>query len=120
MIFEKYQSFNTVKLSVHHTKVVSRASQLASNSPEGIHQDGMDFIMSALVLIKENAAGGTSYIYGSDSKTPIFVSTLQIGQGIIQPDKNTDLWHSVDKIVPIDSTKEAIRATIGFDFEFLG
>lgn len=75
--------------------------------------------MSALVLIKENAVGGTSYIYGSDSKTPIFMSMLQVGQGIIQPDKHTELWHSVDNIIPIDPLKPAIRATIGFDFEFL-
>lgn len=120
IIFKAYPRFKSLKLSVHHTKVISTTLQPASNSPEGIHQDGMDLIMSALVLIKENAAGGTSYIYGADSKTPIFESMLQVGQGIIQPDKNTQLWHSVDKIIPIDPSKPAIRATIGFDFEFMG
>ena len=104
-------------VTVHHTKIQTNSNLgYASNSPEGIHQDGMDYIVSALVINRKNVMGGSSIIYGSDKKTKLFNVELQPGQGILQPDLNTDLWHTVTPIRSIDNTK-GIRSTLGFDFE---
>ncbi len=111
------KSVSTLHIVVHHTLIYTMPNQVSSNSPEGIHQDGMDFIVSALVVERNNIRGGESIIYGYDKETPIFATELQSGQGIFQPDLGTDLWHEVTKIDVVDVAKPGYRSTIGFDIQ---
>lgn len=113
------QLVSKLKFIIHHTIVYSFSSQTSSNSPEGVHQDGMDYIVSALVIDRVNVKGGKSVIYGADKKTPIFETILQVGQGIFQPDLNTDLWHEVTPTYLIDKEINGFRSTIGFDIEVI-
>lgn len=109
----------TIDLFVHFTQIVTYPDQAATNSPEGIHQDGMDYIVSALVIERENVSGGESLIYNtSDSQKDFLEINLKKGWGILQPDKGSDLWHMVEPIEPIDKTKPAYRSSIGIDFSF--
>lgn len=109
-----------LSISIHHTLVKCIPNQVSSNSPEGIHQDGMDYIVSALVVDRNNIVGGKSVIYGSDASTPLVNITLQPGQGIFQPDKGTDLWHEVTPISLVNPQESGYRSTIGFDVQVLG
>ena len=111
------ESINKLKLVIHHTLVYSLLTQISSNSPEVIHQDGMDYIVSALVIEKTNISGGKSIIYGEDKKTPIFEIELQTGYGLFQPDVNTNLWHEVTPITLINKKDAGFRSIIGFDVE---
>ncbi|MEM5030552.1 2OG-Fe dioxygenase family protein [Priestia sp. WB3] len=104
-----------LSIAIHHTLVLCIPDQVSSNSPEGIHQDGMDYIVSALVVERNNISGGESIIYGADATTPLLNITLQSGQGIFQPDKGTDLWHEVTPISLVDPKHSGYRSTIGFD-----
>lgn len=104
---------------VHHTLIVCRPHQSTSNSPEGIHQDGKDFIVSALVVERGNVSGGKSIIYGADKSTRLFECELQAGQGIFHADAGTDLWHEVTPVVAIDADQPAFRSTIGLDVALL-
>lgn len=112
----KPAKFNIV---VHHTIVFCYPDMHGSNAPEGIHQDGIDFIISAFVLERKNILGGKSIIYGKDKKTPIFQGTLMPGQGILQPDKNSELWHSVTPIECDSGDNIGYRSTLGFDITLL-
>ncbi len=118
-IFKMKPSANTIQLNCHLVKAISTTEYDGSNSPEGIHQDGMDYILSALIVERENISGGESIIYYPDSKTEIYKKTLQVGEGIFQADSNTDLWHYVTDFSPIDSNKPGVRSTIGFDFKIV-
>lgn len=109
-------SLKSLNVVVHHTQVVCYPGRAASNSPEGVHQDGMDYIVSALVVDRKNVRGGRSIIFGKDKRTSIFEALLLPGQGILQPDKNSELWHSVTPIECIDNETIGTRSTIGFDF----
>lgn len=100
---------------VHHTLVFCSENNMATNSPEGVHQDGMDYIVSALVVERKNIIGGKSLIFGEDKKTVLLDVVLEPGQSILQPDKNSPLWHTVTPITPIEKNKEAYRSSIGFD-----
>lgn len=113
------KSINKLKFVIHHTMVYSLLTQISSNSPEGVHQDGMDYIVSALVVDKVNISGGKSIIYGEDKKTPIFEVELQSGYGLFQPDANTNLWHEVTPITLIDEKNVGFRSIIGFDVEIV-
>ncbi|WP_158700937.1 2OG-Fe dioxygenase family protein [Phytohalomonas tamaricis] len=103
-----------LEIAVHHTQIVVRPGESATNAPEGIHQDGMDYIVSALVVERNNIQGGTSIVYASDKRTRLFETTLQSGQGLFQPDRGSDLWHTVTPIQPVNEAP-GYRSSIGFD-----
>ncbi len=101
----------------HQVSIVTSFNQPADNAPEGIHQDGADYIVSALVIERRNVQGGTSIIYGPDKQTIYLTVTLQPGQGIFQADQGSDLWHDVTPIVlELNSSGgEGVRNILGFD-----
>jgi hypothetical protein len=117
-LFHANKNIKTIDLVLHFTQIVATGKGIASNSPEGIHQDGMDYIVSALVVDRINVKGGKSIIYCKDKTTPIFETVLMPGFGLMQPDAGTDLWHTVEPIAPKDISKPAFRSTIGFDFSY--
>lgn len=110
------KNIKKLRVTIHHTQIVATRDVEASNSPEGIHQDGMDYIVSAYVLERKNITGGYSLIYGPDKKTPILKTLLKAGDGIFQPDLNTDLWHSVESIRVKNEKSNGYRSSIGLDF----
>ena len=115
MVRETKPSIQKLNVSVHNTVVYCHPQQLVTNSPEGIHQDGVEFIISALVVERNNISGGKSVIYGRDKRTKLLQVELQAGQGIFQADLGTELWHEVTPITAIDKTRSGYRSTIGFD-----
>ncbi|MBX9743894.1 MAG: 2OG-Fe dioxygenase family protein, partial [Chlamydiales bacterium] len=99
---------------VHHVLVETYADRIKSNSPEGIHQDGCDYIVSALVIERENIIGAESQIFGEDQTTKLFTATLQPGMGLLQPDNHSPLWHQVTSMKVLQGEK-GHRSSIGFD-----
>src|SRR5690606_3778372 len=61
--------------------------------PEGIHKDGVDYIVSGLVVERKNITGGKSLIY-DNCGSEILEITLKEGMGILQPDEYSSLLHS--------------------------
>jgi len=88
---------------------------LSSHPTSLIHQDGMDHIVSALVIERNGIKGGKSIVYEGDAETELFEVTLQAGQGIFQPDKNTDLWHVVTPISCLPDKEIGYRSSVGLD-----
>ena len=114
-----YPNNNLKKLniSIHQVRLLSypHLNIHSDNSPEGIHRDGADYIVSALVLNKYNITNGISSIYDSN-KNLIYKTQLQQGEFIFQEDKN--LWHDISKI----KYKEnfiGYRDILGFDIKII-
>jgi hypothetical protein len=112
----KPKKFNIV---VHHTIVYAYPDIVSTNSPEGIHQDGMDYIVSAMVVEKFNINGAESIIFGSDVHTELMTINLEQGFGILQPDKDSGLWHTVQPIFQKNKHEIGYRSTIGFDITLM-
>ncbi|MDN0112318.1 2OG-Fe dioxygenase family protein [Yersinia mollaretii] len=92
----------------------------ACNSPEGLHQDGSDYIVSALVIDKYNIEGGTSQLYCAERKAFIQSHTLSAGEGLFHIDKNSTIWHQVTPITLKEpSIKIGYRNILGFDFNLI-
>jgi hypothetical protein len=102
------------RLYFHQIRTVARPGVPGVVVPEGIHQDGADFIVSALVLERNGISGGESTVYGPDRKTPYLVTTLQPGQGLFQADSRSPLWHGVSP-VRAEARTEGRRSVFGFD-----
>ena len=65
---DKSYATDSVDMNVHQSFVQAFPEKAGSNAPEGIHQDGSDYIVSALVVDRGNIVGEISKIYGPDKK----------------------------------------------------
>ncbi len=111
-----------LKVVCHQVSLLATPSTPGHGSPEGIHQDGMDFIVSALVIHRENVDGGLSRIYHRSAPGDYdldFTHLLQPGQGLLHADRNTSIWHDVTPLTLTDGAEQGIRNTLGFDVEIL-
>lgn len=115
------QPTSQMMMFVHHMHTfVTPEQEVASNTPEGIHQDGADFILSALVVERHQVEGGESRIYVDNGKTHIFSTQLDVGQGLIQPDHGTRLWHELTPLRLSPPTSQyGYRSVIGIDIHLL-
>lgn len=103
-----------LKVTCHQMRTIARPGVSATNSPEGIHQDGADYIVSALVVERENVTGGESRVYDNDKETVLLRHTLQPGEGLFQADAGSPLWHDVSPVVASGET-DGVRSLFGLD-----
>ncbi len=129
-IGKKVQEFTPKKIkklrfTAHFMSVQATPKTPGDNSPEGAHEDGADFIISALVVNRINVKGGESQIIEQlegNAKDIIFRRELAPGEFILQADTGeeevygNDLWHHVTPFYLDDASKsEGWRDIIGFD-----
>jgi hypothetical protein len=104
-----------LNLHVHQVRQICYPYVDSHNSPEGIHKDGSDFIISAYVINRSNIVGGESMIYDSDKKL-IHKKLLHSNNGIFQDDKN--LYHYVTPIKSVDN-HIGYRDILGIDINII-
>lgn len=104
--------------TAHLMRVECAPGRAATNAPEGVHQDGADYIVSALVLERDGIAGGQSRVLGAaraDGGRDLYLATtLEVGQGLFQADAGSPLWHDVTPIAPLGE-RVGIRSILGLD-----
>jgi hypothetical protein len=89
-----------------------------TNSPEGIHQDGADFVVTAFVMERENVQGGISRVFISDMENPREQFLINAGEGLFHADAGSPLWHDVTHIEILDPNQtHGIRSVLGFDVD---
>ena len=70
----KHKKIKKINMSIHQVRLLSYPGYKSDNSPENIHQDGVDYIVSALVLNKKNITGGKSiYMMKTNKKCIIHI-----------------------------------------------
>lgn len=118
----------SVRMTAHFMSVKATRTSPGNNSPEGAHEDGADYIISALVINRRNLKGGASQIIEkhlpNGPKELIFEQVLQPGEFFFQADSRdeelygTDLWHHVTPFYLADEKAgEGWRDIIGFDID---
>jgi hypothetical protein len=117
MVCEVESDMRQMKLTVHQVSTVARNGRSGTNSPEGIHQDGADYIVSALVVSRSGVEGGVSKLYWGNRHEEFFSTTLMPGQGLFHADTQTSIWHDATPISCIDASDSTVgfRNTIGVD-----
>lgn len=113
-----------LKISAHFMSVKARKAIPGNNSPEGAHEDGSDFIVSALVINRKNIEGAKSQVIEkmpNGEMATIFEHILQPGEFLFQADTGeekhygNDLWHYVTPFHIQNENEEAWRDIIGLD-----
>lgn len=105
-------------VSLHQMLTLARPYCMAEPAPEGVHQDGADYIVSALVIRRRNIGGGNSRVYHGHGGRLLLSHTLAEGQGLFQPDEGSPLWHEVTAI-HADSEAGGERMILGLDIHVL-
>jgi len=82
--------------------------------PDGIHQDGVDYIISAIPMILDNVEVPVSTVYDERGKT-VMQTRLMIGDALFHDDRL--YWHSVTDLCAKAQTGR--RATLGFDIQIV-
>ncbi|MEE9351203.1 MAG: 2OG-Fe dioxygenase family protein, partial [Thiotrichaceae bacterium] len=82
-------------------------------SPEGIHQDGADYVF-IMLLDRENVSGASNTIHNKSGGV-IYEATLkQSGEAILIDDKRH--WHGVSKVLQDDKNLESHRDVLVLTF----
>jgi len=127
LISEIHPTIQKIKVTSHFMRTISDIQIKGENSPEGVHEDGAKYIVSALVINRTNILGGETQIFEaiSEKKELIFNTILEEGEFAFQADTGeekefgTDLWHYVTPIQPINLAEKGVRDIIGFDIEII-
>lgn len=81
-------------------RVIAMQDKKGKPTPEGVHRDGVDFVLTLMINYK-NINGGASFIYANDEKTlKANVLLKQPGSFILLND--TFMKHSVDPIISLN------------------
>lgn len=121
LVLEVRPSVSRLMIKVHQTCIYADVLSPGDNSPEGIHQDGADYIVSALVVERAGIVGGESIVYGPDKETEYLRWTLKAGEGLFQADEGSPLWHKVTLVRedPAVQPDYGHRSIFGFDIHIL-
>ena len=103
----------TWEVRVHQVRILACADQPGEPAPEGIHQDGTDFLTLHLVR-RDNIVGGESTIYRLD-RSPIQSYTMRhpLDSFILEDPR---ILHGVTPVHPADLSAPGIRDLLGIDF----
>jgi len=86
------------EIEVHQMRIIT-LGEVTEVSPEGVHQDGYDFI--AIVGIERyNISGGNALVYKTQGGKQIFDCPLQPGEMLMINDRR--LWHNAGNITRLD------------------
>lgn len=110
-----------LKVTLHQMLTYAEPDKGGMPAPEGHHQDGVDFIVSALVIERSNVVGGRSRIsYDKHGRDIAYERELQPGEGILQADADADLafHHGVSAVYRDNPDKPGFRSILGLDVEF--
>ena len=122
MVQELQSEAHFLQIQIHPMFVFADLMNSGDNSPEGIHQDGEDYIVSALVIERAGITEGSgeSTVYALDKETVLLRRVLQPGEGIFQADRNK-LWHYVTPVRedPRVAPDFGHRSILGFDIRIL-
>jgi hypothetical protein len=101
------------EVRIHQIRIVASAQEPGQPAPEGIHQDGTDFLTLHLSQ-RRNIVGGESTIYDLNRKPIERYTMRETLDSLILEDPR--IMHGVTPVHPADSASLGIRDLLGIDF----
>ena len=100
-------------IEAHQFRIEAMPGQAGQPTPEGMHQDGVDWVL-VLMVGRQNIASGTTTIYGLD-RTPLSSFTLEqpMDAALINDHR---VFHGVTPVEPLDPALPAFRDVLVLTF----
>jgi hypothetical protein len=94
------------RVEVHQFRIEARADQAGYPTPEGVHRDGVDFVL-VLLVARNNIASGTTTIHSADgTQLGSFTLTNPLDAALVDDER---VFHGVTPVSPEDPSKPAYR-----------
>jgi hypothetical protein len=100
-------------VETHQFRIETRSGQEGRPTPEGMHRDGVDWVL-VLMIRRENVASGETTIYDL-VRRPLgsFTLTAPLDSALVDDSR---VYHGVTSVVPLDPTRPAYRDVLVVTF----
>jgi len=105
-VFRSLDPGRAAHVEVHQFRIEARADMLGRPTPEGVHRDGVDFVLVMMVR-RENVASGTTEIHDLDGRRIDAFTLTAPGDAALVDDRRA--LHGVTAITPLDAARPAWR-----------
>lgn len=94
------------QVEAHQFRIEARPDAKGLPTPEGVHRDGVDFVLVALVR-RDNIRSGTTTIHGADGQQlGEFTLTDPLDLALVDDQR---VWHGVTAVEPVELSTPAFR-----------
>ncbi|MGH8073257.1 MAG: 2OG-Fe dioxygenase family protein [Lysobacter sp.] len=94
------------KIEIHQFRIEADAGNPGQPTPEGMHRDGVDYVL-VLLIDRENIASGTTTIHASDSRElGSFTLTRPLDAALVD---DARVFHGVTAVMPLDPAAPSHR-----------
>lgn len=100
-------------IEVHQFRIEAKPDQPGEPTPEGVHRDGVDYVL-VLLIDRENIASGTTTIHTSDGTLlGDFTLTQPLDAALVDDSR---VFHGVTAVTPLDAAQPAHRDVLVVTF----
>ena len=103
-------------VEVHQFRIEAAAGQSGLPTPEGVHRDGVDWVLVLLVR-RDNIASGTTTIHRPDGSLLGTFTLTNVADAVLVDDAR--VFHGVTAVTPIDPSQDAYRDVLVVTFRRL-
>lgn len=105
---------STWRAEIHQFRIEARAGMAGKPTPEGMHRDGVDYVL-VLLIDRSNIASGTTTVADLDQR-PLgsFTLTVPFDAALVDDSR---VYHGVTPVVPIDLESPAHRDVLVVTFK---
>jgi hypothetical protein len=105
-LFERLADAHDWHVEVHQFRIEARAGEEGRPTPEGLHRDGVDYVL-VLLVHRENIASGTTTVHAlSGEELGSFTLTTPLDAALLDDSR---VAHGVTPIEPVDPARPAYR-----------
>ena len=102
------------RIEVHQFRIEARAGEAGRPTPEGLHRDGVDYVL-VLLINRRNIASGTTSIYALDGRTlGQFTLTDAFDAALVDDSR---VAHGVTPVEALDPAQPAYRDVLVVTFK---
>src|SRR5262245_37168514 len=102
------------RIEVHQFRIEARGSEAGRPTPEGLHRDGVDYVL-VLLVNRRNIASGTTSIHALDGRVlGQFTLTDPFDAALVDDSR---VAHGVTPVAAIDSSQPAYRDVLVVTFK---
>jgi hypothetical protein len=102
------------RVEAHQFRIEARADEPGLPTPEGVHRDGVDYVL-VLLIARHNIAKGTTTIHAADGKLlGSFTLTEAFDSALVD---DARVFHGVTPVEPLDPARPAYRDVLVVTFK---
>ena len=113
-LFSRISGQHQWHIELHQFRIEARDGQRGNPTPEGVHRDGVDFVI-VVMINRVNIESGATTIYNQDNQLVGEFTLLNTFDMAIVNDKK--VYHGVTPITQLDTSEEAYRDVLVMTFK---